>query len=840
MATSPSENSYGADSIKVLKGLDAVRKRPGMYIGDTDDGSGLHHMVFEVSDNAIDEALAGHCDLIRITLNPDGSVSVEDNGRGIPTGIHAEEGVSAAEVIMTQLHAGGKFENTSDDNAYKVSGGLHGVGVSVVNALSEWLELTIWRDGEEHWMRFRHGDAEAPLKINGPAEAGKKGTKVTFLPSPGTFKIIEFDFDKLEHRFRELAFLNSGVRLILTDARHEEERQVELYYEGGIAAFVRYLDRTKAALIPDPISVTGQRDDIGIDVALEWNDSYYEQVLCFTNNIPQRDGGTHLAAFRAALTRTMNGYAEKSGALKKEKVSLTGDDMREGLTAIVSVKLPDPKFSSQTKDKLVSSEVRQPLESLIADKMAEWLEENPAHARTIIQKIIDAAAAREAARKARELTRRKGVMDIASLPGKLADCQERDPAKSELFLVEGDSAGGSAKQGRDRSIQAILPLKGKILNVERARFDRMLSSKEVGTLIQAMGTGIGRDDFNIEKLRYHKIVIMTDADVDGAHIRTLLLTFFYRQMPEIIERGHLYIAQPPLYKISKGRSEVYVKDDGKLDDYLVDAGINAMLLETAEGPRSGDDLRSLADHARRVRTLMRYVPKRYDPAIIEALALGGAFDPTLSSDQRGEAILRAATWLQRGDEESTWTGELGADGDYVLRRLWRGVTDHHVVDHKFVASAEARKLHTLTAEQAPAYAQSSRLISLKSAASAAAADDETVQEANTPGAALDTAPPERAPDARGVLVRRPTELLEAILAAGRKGMAIQRYKGLGEMNADQLWETTLDPANRSLLRVEVAQADIADEIFTRLMGDVVEPRRDFIQENALNVANLDV
>ncbi|QAY77400.1 DNA topoisomerase (ATP-hydrolyzing) subunit B [Sphingosinicella sp. BN140058] len=841
MATSPSENSYGADSIKVLKGLDAVRKRPGMYIGDTDDGSGLHHMVFEVSDNAIDEALAGHCDLIRITLNPDGSVSVEDNGRGIPTGIHAEEGVSAAEVIMTQLHAGGKFENTSDDNAYKVSGGLHGVGVSVVNALSEWLELTIWRGGEEHWMRFRHGDAEAPLKVNGPAAEGKKGTKVTFLPSPSTFKIVEFDFDKLEHRFRELAFLNSGVRLILTDARHEDEKAIELYYEGGIAAFVRYLDRTKTALIPDPISVSGQRDDIGIDVALEWNDSYYEQVLCFTNNIPQRDGGTHLAAFRAALTRTMNNYAEKSGVLKKEKVSLTGDDMREGLTAIVSVKLPDPKFSSQTKDKLVSSEVRQPLESLIADKMAEWLEENPAHARTIIQKIIDAAAAREAARKARELTRRKGVMDIASLPGKLADCQERDPAKSELFLVEGDSAGGSAKQGRDRSTQAILPLKGKILNVERARFDRMLSSKEVGTLIQAMGTGIGRDDFNIEKLRYHKIVIMTDADVDGAHIRTLLLTFFYRQMPEIIERGHLYIAQPPLYKITKGRSEVYVKDDGKLDDYLVDAGIGAMLLETAEGPRSGQDLRSLADHARRVRTLMRYVPKRYNPAIIEALALGGAFDPALAAGERADAILRAATWLQGGDEESTWTGELGVDGDYILRRLWRGVTDHHIVDHKFIASAEARKLHTLTAEQAPAYAQSSRLVSMKSAAAAAATDEESVQEANTPGAALDAAPPaERAPDARGVLVRRPTELLEAILAAGRKGMAIQRYKGLGEMNADQLWETTLDPANRSLLKVEVTQADIADEIFTRLMGDVVEPRRDFIQENALNVANLDV
>jgi DNA gyrase subunit B len=840
MATPPSENAYGAESIKVLKGLDAVRKRPGMYIGDTDDGSGLHHMVFEVSDNAIDEALAGHCDLIKIVLNPDGSVSVEDNGRGIPTGIHQGEGVSAAEVIMTQLHAGGKFENTSEDNAYKVSGGLHGVGVSVVNALSEWLELTIWRDGEENWMRFRHGDAEAPLRITGPA-GERKGTRVTFLPSPETFKITEFDFDRLEHRFRELAFLNSGVRLILTDARHEEEKSVELYYEGGIAAFVRYLDRAKTALIPEPISVTGQRDDIGIEVALEWNDSYYEQVLCFTNNIPQRDGGTHLAAFRAALTRTLNNYAEKSGALKKEKVSLTGDDMREGLTAIVSVKLPDPKFGSQTKDKLVSSEVRQPLESLMADKMAEWLEENPAHARTIIQKIIDAAAAREAARKARELTRRKGVMDIASLPGKLADCQERDPAKCELFLVEGDSAGGSAKQGRNREVQAILPLKGKILNVERARFDRMLGSKEVGTLIQAMGTGIGRDDFNIEKLRYHKIVIMTDADVDGAHIRTLLLTFFYRQMPEIIERGHLYIAQPPLYKVAKGRSEVYLKDDSKLEAYLIDAGLGAMVLETAEGPRSGEDLRVLAEHARRVRSLMRYVPKRYDPGLIEALALNGALNPALRPDGRAAAIARAAAFLEGSDEDSRWTGEIGADGDYVLRRLWRGVTDHHIVDHKFVASVEARKLHALTAEQAPAYAEASRLISLKSASAAAAEAEEANPDSDDPHEKLDgIPPPERAPDARGVLVRRPTELLEAILAAGRKGLAVQRYKGLGEMNADQLWETTLDPENRSLLQVEVAQADLADEIFTRLMGDVVEPRREFIQENALNVANLDV
>ena len=830
MASTPNESSYGADSIKVLKGLDAVRKRPGMYIGDTDDGSGLHHMVFEVSDNAIDEALAGHCDRILITLNPDGSVSVEDNGRGIPTGIHEEEGVSAAEVIMTQLHAGGKFENASDDNAYKVSGGLHGVGVSVVNALSEVLDLTIWRDGEEHNMRFRHGDAEAPLKLVGPAPAGKKGTRVTFLPSTDTFKITEFDFDTLEHRFRELAFLNSGVRLILTDARHEEEKSVELYYEGGISAFVRYLDRTKTALIPDPISVTGQRDEIGIEVALEWNDSYYEQTLCFTNNIPQRDGGTHLAAFRAALTRTINNHADRSGMMKREKVSLTGDDMREGLTAIVSVKLPDPKFSSQTKDKLVSSEVRQPLESLMADKMAEWLEENPGHARTIIQKIIDAAAAREAARKAREASR-KSVLGIASLPGKLADCQEKDPAKSELFLVEGDSAGGSAKQGRNREVQAILPLKGKILNVERARFDRMLSSKEVGTLIQAIGTGIGRDDFNIEKLRYHKIIIMTDADVDGAHIRTLLLTFFYRQMPEIIERGHLFIAQPPLYKVAKGRSEVYLKDNNALDDYLIDAGVGLTALETITGPRSGDDLRQLAGHARRVRSLMAYVPRRYDPAIIEALALTGALDPRLGD--RRDAIALTAEWLNAVDDEGRWTAEVGPAGDYVLERLWRGVTDHHEIDHKFLVSAEARKLHGLACPEAETYAGPSRLVALK--ASSVATEPAEEAEENEGGG-----PKEQAPDPKGARVTRPTELLEAILAAGRKGLAVQRYKGLGEMNADQLWETTLDPGNRALLQVEVAQADVADEIFTRLMGDVVEPRREFIQENALNVANLDV
>lgn len=841
-AENPNQNEYGADSIKVLKGLDAVRKRPGMYIGDTDDGSGLHHMVFEVSDNAIDEALAGHCDLVLIELNPDGSVSVEDNGRGIPTGMHKEEGVSAAEVIMTQLHAGGKFENTSDDNAYKVSGGLHGVGVSVVNALSEYLELTIWREGKEHWMRFEHGDAVGPLVVRGDAPVvngkPKKGTRVTFMASTNTFKnVLEFDFDKLEHRYRELAFLNSGVRILLRDNRHSDVKEHDLYYVGGIGAFVQYLDRNKVALLSEPITIRSQRDGIAIDVALEWNDSYYENVLCFTNNIPQRDGGTHLAAFRSALTRTLNNYAEKSGVLKKEKVTLTGDDMREGLTAIVSVKLPDPKFSSQTKDKLVSSEVRQPLESLMADRMSEWLEENPGHARTVIQKVIDAAAAREAARKAREASR-KSVMSVASLPGKLADCQEKDPAKSELFLVEGDSAGGSAKQGRDRHYQAILPLKGKILNVERARFDRMLSSKEVGTLIQAMGTGIGREDFNIEKLRYHKIVIMTDADVDGSHIRTLLLTFFYRQMPEIIENGHLFIAQPPLYKVAKGRSEIYVKDDKALDDHLAELGLGGVVLEGAGGQRAGADLGALVDHARRMRSLMAFVPRRYDPTIVEAMALTGALDP--EATDRTAAVAKAAAWMAAQDVEGKWSGRLSEDGGYHFERLWRGVTDHHIIEAAFLMSAEARKLHKLASEETASYETPARLVKVSAAAAEAIDKVESDEEAGD--AVGDQA--KRARTAVSVgnkgAITRPSELLDAILVAGHKGLSISRYKGLGEMNAEQLWETTLDPDHRSLLRVEIDQADLADDIFTKLMGEVVEPRRDFIVENALNVANLDV
>ena len=834
----PRSAEYGADSIKVLKGLDAVRKRPGMYIGDTDDGSGLHHMVFEVSDNAIDEALAGHCDLVLIELNADGSVSVEDNGRGIPTDIHAEEGVSAAEVIMTQLHAGGKFENTSGDNAYKVSGGLHGVGVSVVNALSEWLELTIWRDGKEHWMRFEHGDAVAPLKVTGEApmlDSGlpKKGTRVTFLASTDTFKnVTEFDFEKLEHRYRELAFLNSGVRILLRDVRHEEPVEHHLFYEGGIAAFVKWLDRNKQALMPEPIAISADRDGIGIDVALEWNDSYYENVLCFTNNIPQRDGGTHLAAFRAALTRTLNNYAERSGTIKREKVSLSGEDMREGLTAIVSVKLPDPKFSSQTKDKLVSSEVRQPLESLMADKMSEWLEENPGHAKEIIQKVVDAAAAREAARKARELTRRKGAMDIASLPGKLSDCRERDASKCELFLVEGDSAGGSAKNGRDSQYQAILPLRGKILNVERARFDRIISSKEVGTLIQAMGTGI-RDEFNLEKLRYHKIVIMTDADVDGAHIRTLLLTFFHRQMPEIIKAGHLFIAQPPLFKVTKGRSEVYVKDQAGLDRYLVEAGLQGRVLETAGGARGGAELEALVEHALRLKSLMGFVPRRYNAQVIEAMALAGALDPALAPDALASALDKAAAQLASGDPEASWSARRRDDGSVIFSRQWRGVTDVHEIEHAFLGGTEARKLHRLASEFADVYSAPGRLV--KGGTAAAEPDAPDAPEAVEDG---EEAPAAVAAVENGIIL--PSQLVEAVLAAGRKGLSVQRYKGLGEMNAEQLWETTLDPENRALLQVKVEDADVTDEIFTRLMGDVVEPRRDFIQQNALNVANLDV
>jgi DNA gyrase subunit B len=796
--------AYGADSIKVLKGLDAVRKRPGMYIGDTDDGSGLHHMVYEVVDNAIDEALAGHADLVTVTLNAEGSVTVTDNGRGIPTNIHTEEGISAAEVIMTQLHAGGKF----DQNSYKVSGGLHGVGVSVVNALSVSLKLRIWRGGNEHFMEFRHGDAVAPLAVVGPA-GDKRGTEVTFTPSQETFTMIEFDYKTLEHRLRELAFLNSGVRIVLTDARRAEVVREELMYEGGVEAFVRYLDRAKTPVVSAPIMLSAEKDGITVDVALWWNDSYHENVLCFTNNIPQRDGGTHLAGFRAALTRQVTGYAESSGISKKEKVSLTGDDCREGLTAIVSVKVPDPKFSSQTKDKLVSSEVRPVVENVVNQALSTWLEEHPNEAKIIVGKVAEAAAAREAARKARDLTRRKGALDIASLPGKLADCQERDPAKSELFIVEGDSAGGSAKQGRAREYQAVLPLRGKILNVERARFDKMLSSEQVGTLITALGAGIGREEFNIEKLRYHKIIIMTDADVDGSHIRTLLLTFFYRQMPEVIERGHLFIAQPPLYKAARGKSHVYLKDERALEDYLVETALDGAVFKTSAGDtrsfieRGGADLRGLIEEARGIRQTLSQLHSRYDRRVVEQMAIAGALRPVSEENetQAQAAATKVAARLDAiSDElERGWEGKV-ADGGFQFSRMVRGVKQVATVDSGLLASAEARKLDAASVSLQEAYSRPG-VLSRKG-------DDHAVNG--------------------------PTDLFDAVTAIGKKGVSLQRYKGLGEMNPEQLWETTLDRDVRSLLRVKNDQNDEADDLFVKLMGDVVEPRREFIQTNALN------
>jgi DNA gyrase subunit B len=796
-------SSYGADSIKVLKGLDAVRKRPGMYIGDTDDGSGLHHMVYEVVDNAIDESLAGWCDRIDVALNGDGSVTVRDNGRGIPVDIHKEEGVSAAEVIMTQLHAGGKF----DQNSYKVSGGLHGVGVSVVNALSEWLELRIWRDGKEHFLRFRHGDAEAPLKEVGDSE-GKRGTEVTFLASKGTFTKTEYDFPTLEHRLRELAFLNSGVRIFLTDARTVEPKTVELHYEGGIEAFVRYLDRSKNALHTPPIVMQVERDGITVECALEWTDSYHETMLCFTNNIPQRDGGTHLAGFRGALTRQVNKYAEDSGIAKKEKVALTGDDAREGLTCVLSVKVPDPKFSSQTKDKLVSSEVRPVVESVINDRLGQWLEEHPTDAKRIVGKVVEAAAAREAARKARDLTRRKGALDISTLPGKLADCQERDPALSEIFIVEGDSAGGSAKQGRDRKAQAILPLRGKILNVERARFDKMLSSAEIGTLIAALGTGIGPEEFDVAKARYHKIIIMTDADVDGSHIRTLLLTFFYRQMPEIIEKGYLYIAQPPLYRAVKGKSQRYLKNDDAMEDYLITAGLDSAVLHLSGGQQLAlADLRRVVDLAAQASHLMQPVIRRVgSTAVVEQAAILGALNPQAATDPNmAEAIAKRLDAISPPAERG-WTGLADQDGGLAFKRRLRGVLASHVIDATLIRSAECHRLDQIKGDLAEIYGEVARL-ALKD---------------------------------REVVISGPIGLIEAVTETGKKGVAINRYKGLGEMNPEQLWETTLDPQVRSLLQVRVSHVDEAEEIFSTLMGDVVEPRREFIQDNALNVANLDV
>ncbi len=804
----PEQDSYGADSIKILRGLDAVRKRPGMYIGDTDDGSGLHHMVYEVVDNSIDEALAGYASWIAVTLNADGSVTITDNGRGIPTDIHTEEGVSAAEVIMTQLHAGGKF----DQNVYKVSGGLHGLGVSVVNALSVFLRLRIWRDGKEHVVDFSNGDVVAPLAVVGPAplEGGKakRGTEITFQPSPTVFSAVDFDFATIEHRLRELAFLNSGIRIELTDARSAEVKHEELFYEGGIEAFVRYLDRAKTPLTATPILIKGERDRITVEVALWWNDSYHEHVLAFTNNIPQRDGGTHLAGFRAALTRQVAAYAERSGISKREKVDLTGDDCREGLTCVLSVKVPDPKFSSQTKDKLVSSEVRPAVEGLVNEMLESWFEEHPQEAKVIVGKVVEAAQAREAARKARELTRRKGALDVANLPGKLADCQERDPAKAELFLVEGDSAGGSAKQGRNREYQAVLPLRGKILNVERARFDKMLSSQEIGTLITALGTGIGHDDFNANKLRYHKIIIMTDADVDGAHIRTLLLTFFFRQMRELIERGHLFIAQPPLYKVKRGNSEQYLKDERAKEDYLIDNGLDGALLRLETGEeRAGADLRAVVEEARVVRQVLAGLHSRYDRTIVEQAAITGGLRPISSQNEEtlareiAERLDRLADELERG-----WTGRVEGGG-YIFTRELRGVRQASVLDAALLASAEARRINDHAYSLHEIYARPARFI--------------------------------RKGEERQVC--GPSQLVDVVMAAGQKGISqIQRYKGLGEMNPEQLWETTLDREARSLLQVRIKEGDEADDIFVKLMGDVVEPRREFIQENALNVSNLDV
>ncbi|MGI8840369.1 MAG: DNA topoisomerase (ATP-hydrolyzing) subunit B [Caulobacteraceae bacterium] len=801
-ATADGAADYGADSIKVLKGLDAVRKRPGMYIGDTDDGSGLHHMVYEVVDNAIDEALAGWATRVEVILNADGSCTVTDDGRGIPTDIHEGEGVSAAEVIMTQLHAGGKF----DQNSYKVSGGLHGVGVSVFNALSDWLVLKVHRGGETHQMRFEGGDTVLPLAVEGPAprrEGGEflTGTDVTFLPSLATFAHIDFDRRTIEHRLRELAFLNSGVVIYFRDLREAEPFEEILHYEGGVEAFVRHLDKAKTPLLKTPLVIRGRREKVEIDLSLWWNDGYHETMLCFTNNIPQREGGTHLSAFRAALTRVITGYAESSGAAKREKVQLTGEDAREGLTCVLSVKVPDPKFSSQTKDKLVSSEVRPAVEGLVSDGIGQWFEEHPNEAKLVISKITEAAQAREAARKARDLTRRKSALDISSLPGKLADCQERDPAKSEIFLVEGDSAGGSAKQARNRENQAVLPLRGKILNVERARFDKMLGSDQIGTLITALGAGIGRDDFDIEKIRYHRIVVMTDADVDGAHIRTLLLTFFYRQMPQVIERGYLYIAQPPLYKASKGKSSRYLKDDAELEAFLIDEGLDEAELDLASGERmTGADLADLAQTARQAKANIERLSARAPAFAIEQAALAGLLG---KSADLAAGARRFDLYAEEGD--GPWSGEPALGGGYAFTRVKRGVTERIVLEEQMLHSADARRL----AERAGKLAETFR----------AAATFRRRDRAQT--------------------VRGPLDLVSAVFDAGRRGLAIQRYKGLGEMNPDQLWETTLDHDARTLLQVRVDHADDADDMFTRLMGDLVEPRREFIQANALD-AEVDV
>ena len=799
------QEDYGADSIKVLRGLDAVRKRPGMYIGDTDDGSGLHHMVYEVVDNAIDEALAGHCDIVQVILNADGSVSVSDNGRGIPVAIHPEEGVSAAEVIMTQLHAGGKFDN----NSYKVSGGLHGVGVSVVNALSSWLKLEIWRDGKAHEIIFRHGEAEERLAETGSSD-GHTGSKVTFMPSEETFSQIVFDFTTLEHRLRELAFLNSGVRIRLTDERGAEEKISEFFYEGGLLAFVDYLNRSRNAL-HEPVYSMSDKDDITVELSLAWTDSFHETCLCFTNNIPQRDGGTHLAGFRGALTRIVNQYATETGIAKKEKLQLSGEDCREGLTAIISVKVPDPKFSSQTKDKLVSSEVRPIVENAVSEALGQWFEEHPAEARKVVAKAFEAAAARDAARKARELTRRKGVLDIASLPGKLADCQEKDPAKSEIFLVEGDSAGGSAKQGRDRSNQAILPLRGKILNVERARLDKMLSSAEIGTLITAIGAGVGNADMDVEKIRYHKIVIMTDADVDGSHIRTLLLTFFFRHMRPLIEKGYLYIAQPPLFRAKRGQSEVYLKDQKALDNYLVEAGLKEARLAGADGLQfAGPDLKEVVENAIVISRLVAALARsEAAKSVIEQAAIAGVLKAEMlgnaeAADYVAKRLDALAGPLARGWHGTSEDTAMGSQ--LVLRRTLRGIEERHVIDAKMVNSAEARQLDQQAAHLQMVY--------------------EKAIEFDSSGKVQP--------------ITGPLHLADHVMSLGRKGAQVARYKGLGEMNPEQLWETTLDPDARSFLQVKVTEEEEADNAFSTLMGEAVEERRAFIQENALKVSHLDI